>query len=218
MTVCGLSAKNNRGAVRVSSLSALFVLAVIALLAAACSDKSLSLFFDIPPPTEQEKAERAAARQTAAAATRTQAARAPTVTASQTAVDEGPRPEFESVLDWETAQEMLPKDDIDEVDWMAAMREGIIRPRAAIDGPGDPEANLFKFNFYLPGPDPTMDAYFPHQSHTEWLTCESCHAKIFRYRGTELNMDAIFSGEYCAKCHGIVAFALDSCNRCHQDM
>lgn len=189
------------------------VLAVFALLVGGCSDETLSLFFDIPPETQQAAT---APVQIAAAPTRA-AAGAPAAAAAP-AVVETERPEFESVLDWETAQEMLPKDDIDEVDWMAAMREGIIRPRAAIDGPGDPEANLFKFNFYLPGPDPTMDAYFPHQSHTEWLTCESCHAKVFRYRGTELNMDAIFSGEYCAKCHGIVAFALDSCNRCHQDM
>ena len=61
---------------------------------------------------------------------------------------------------------------------------------------------------------------------TEWLTCESCHPAIFPYRdiglaGSEdygITMDQVFEGEYCGKCHGTVAFALDSCNRCHKEM
>jgi len=31
-------------------------------------------------------------------------------------------------------------------------------------------------------------------------------------------MDQVFEGEYCGKCHGTVAFVLDSCNRCHTKM
>lgn len=190
----------------------------------SCSDETLSLFFDIPPPTEQEKAERAAAKQQAAAA----AAAAAAQPGAQAAVveDQAERPEIESILDWNKASELLPKDDLDEVDWTAALREGIIKPRASIAGGVDPETKVFKWDFYLAGPDPESDAYFPHSEHTRWLTCESCHPAIFPYRelgmaGSEdhaIYMDQLFAGEYCGKCHGAVAFVLDSCNRCHTKM
>ncbi len=194
------------------------------LALSSCSDETLSLFFDIPPPTEEEKAERAVAKQQAAA-TATAAASTAAVAAAEEE-DEGERPEIESVLDWETASEMLPKDEIDEVDWSAALRQGVIKPRARISGRGNPEAKLFKFDFYFAGPDPESDAFFPHSSHTEWLTCESCHPAIFPYRELGMAssedhaivMDEIFEGEYCGKCHGVVAFVLDSCNRCHTKM
>lgn len=190
----------------------------------SCSDETLSLFFDITPQTEQEKAAEAAEKQAAERAK----ARAATARAGGSPVveEEGERPEIEAILDWEQASEMLPKDDIDEVDWMAALRQEIIKPRAQITGQGDPKANLFKFDFYFAGPDPESDAFFPHSSHTEWLTCESCHPAIFPYRdlglaGSEdygITMDQVFEGEYCGKCHGTVAFVLDSCNRCHTKM
>lgn len=193
-------------------------------LVVSCSDETLSLFFDITPPTAQEKAAEAAAKQAEAKAAAAQAA----AQAGGLAVaeEEGERPEIEAILDWEQASEMLPKDDIDEVDWMAALREGVIKPRAQILGQGDPQARVFKFDFYFAGPDPESDAFFPHSSHTEWLTCESCHPAIFPYRdlglaGSEnhgITMDQVFEGEYCGKCHGTVAFVLDSCNRCHSEM
>jgi c(7)-type cytochrome triheme protein len=193
-------------------------------LAVSCSDETLSLFFDIAPQTEQEKAAEVAAKQAEAKAAATAAA----ARAGEPAVaeEEGERPEIEAILDWTQASEMLPKDDIDEVDWMAALRQEIIRPRAQMSGPGNPDAKLFKFDFYFAGPDPESDAFFPHSSHTQWLTCESCHPAIFPYRdlglaGSEdygITMDQVFEGEYCGKCHGTVAFALDSCNRCHTKM
>jgi c(7)-type cytochrome triheme protein len=207
--------------VRRGGRSGIYVLLLPLFLAlSSCSDETLSLFFDIPPPTEEEKAERAAAKQQAAAATATRTV-APAVEEEQE-----PPPEIEAILDWEQASEMLPKDEIDEVDWSAALREGIIRPRAALSGRGDPEANLFKWDFYFSGPDPESDAYFPHSEHTEWLTCESCHPAIFPYRELGMAnsedhgivMDEIFEGEYCGKCHGVVAFVLDSCSRCHTKM
>jgi c(7)-type cytochrome triheme protein len=190
----------------------------------SCSDETLSLFFDITPPTAQEKAAEAAAKQAEARAAAAQAA----AQSGELAVaeEEGERPEIEAILNWEQASEMVPKDDIDEVDWMAALREGVIDPRAQITGKGDPEAKIFKWDFYFAGPDPESDAYFPHSSHTEWLTCESCHPAIFPYRELGMDpagkygivMDQVFEGEYCGKCHGTVAFVLDSCNRCHTKM
>lgn len=201
-----------------------YLLLLSVFFVVSCSDETLSLFFDITPQTEQEKAAEAAEKQAAERAK----ARAATARAGGSPVveEEGERPEIEAILDWEQASEMLPKDDIDEVDWMAALRQEIIKPRAQITGQGDPKANLFKFDFYFAGPDPESDAFFPHSSHTEWLTCESCHPAIFPYRdlglaGSEdygITMDQVFEGEYCGKCHGTVAFVLDSCNRCHTKM
>jgi c(7)-type cytochrome triheme protein len=183
----------------------------------SCSDETLSLFFDIPPPSEKPapapEPEPAPAAATAAPAT---------VTAP-----EGGPPPFESIFDWEQAYELLPKNEVDEeVDWMTALRQGTITPRGEMSGPGNPESRLFKFDFFFAGPDPETDAYFPHSAHTEWLTCESCHPALFPYRelGMEgsgsfsISMDRIFEGEYCGKCHGIVAFELDYCNRCHTKM
>lgn len=205
-----------------------YILLLPLFFAVSCSDESLSLFFDIPPPTLQEKAAEAAAKQAEAKAKAEAEAMA---AAGQTggaaaAEDEGERPEIETILDWEQASEMLPKDDMDEVDWMAALREGIIKPRRQVAGQADPQAMHFKWDFYFAGPDPESDAFFPHSSHTEWLTCESCHPAIFPYRelGTDpegrysIVMDQVFEGEYCGKCHGKVAFSLDSCNRCHTKM
>ncbi len=200
-----------------------YILLLPLFFAVSCSDKTLSLFFDIPQKTEEEKAAEAAAKQAPKPAP---AAAAGAAAESSAAEPEGERPEFESIFDWEQASEMLPKDDIDEVDWMAAMRQGVIKPRAEMSKQGNPDARVFKWDFFFAGPDPESDAFFPHSSHTEWLTCESCHPAIFPYRelgmeGSEnytISMDRVFEGEYCGKCHGVVAFALDSCGRCHTKM
>ena len=124
------------------------------------------------------------------------------------------RPEIEFVTTWDDAAAMLPKDEFDEVDWVEAMRQGIIRPRATGDrlAKGDP---VFGLDFYLKGPDEMFDAYFPHSVHTRLLACESCHTTIFRYRDNEITMDANYEGKYCGSCHGKVAFDLAFCSRCH---
>jgi len=189
------------------------------LFLAACSDETLNLFFDIPPPTQEELASEAA-RELEKAAAEAKAARnaAAAGTALVPLAEEGEPPAIEAVKSWEQAEEMLPKDDMDQVDWVEALEQGIIRPRAAIGGRRRGLAADFKFDFFLPGPDPSFDAFFPHSVHTEWLSCESCHPKIFRVRGTEITMDEVFAGNYCGKCHGTVAFGLDACTRCHTAM
>jgi c(7)-type cytochrome triheme protein len=182
------------------------------LILLSCSDETLNFFFDIPPPTEAEK-RAAAARERAAeqASAGQDAAAAPAAVAQE-------GPEIEKVATWQEAEAMLPKDDLDQVDWVEAMKQGIIKPREEIGGPPRGMTAFFKFDFYLPGPDPSFDAFFPHSVHTEWLACESCHPKIFPLRGTQIAMDDVFAGEYCGKCHGIVAYAVDSCARCHTRM
>lgn len=211
----GISIKKSGG----RRLKFLLVLSPL-LLAIACSDETLSLFFDIPPPSPAEVA--AAEREKAAAEVKAKAAEAAkaggpgVAAAAQKAKEAAERPAIESVKTWEEAEKLLPKSPIDDaVDWMAALRQGTIKPRAAIDGPGNPEANAFKWDFYFPGPDPSLDAYFPHSSHTQWVACESCHPRIFRTRELEITMEQFVEGQYCGVCHGKVAFSLDSCARCH---
>ncbi|MFQ5572171.1 MAG: hypothetical protein ACE5G0_21035, partial [Rhodothermales bacterium] len=101
------------------------------------------------------------------------------------------RPPIENTLDPDSVVKMLPRDHAGNIDWVAALRDGVIKPRARI-----PEDTLttwepeykFGFDFFLPGPAPTFDAYYPHSVHTEWIACQQCHPRIFRYRGTEIKM------------------------------
>lgn len=192
-------------------------------LTASCSDETLNLFFDIPPPTAAERAAAAAKQKEEARAAEARAAQADSAAVAREA---GPAPEIEATSEWDKVLETLPQDDMGEPDWTEAMRQGLIKPRAQPARLGNPEARVFKWDFYFSGPDPESDAYFPHSVHTEWLTCESCHPAIFPYRelGADptgrhgIVMDQVFEGEYCGKCHGVVAFSLDNCSACHTKM
>ncbi|MFQ5915164.1 MAG: c(7)-type cytochrome triheme domain-containing protein [Nitrospinota bacterium] len=182
------------------------------LFSASCSQKALSFFFDIPPPREEKPAR--TVRKEARPPVEAKAPQPPPKGEEQ-------RPPIEKLLVWEEVEKRLPKDQVGQVNWMEALKQGIIKPRGAIDGDASPPAATFKFDFFLPGPAPPFDAFFPHSSHTQWLSCESCHPGIFPKRGMEITMDEIFSGELCGRCHGPgkVAFAAaTACNRCHVNM
>ena len=58
---------------------------------------------------------------------------------------------------------------------------------------------------------------FPHKPHTQWMSCEACHDRIFvpQVDANPINMGKILEGEYCGLCHGAVSFPLTECNRCH---
>ncbi|RMH18034.1 MAG: hypothetical protein D6701_06810 [Gemmatimonadetes bacterium] len=132
------------------------------------------------------------------------------------------RPEIEKFLDPDTVVALLPRDNAGNIDWMQALRDSVIRPRAYIPGerpPPRPDGFQFAFDFYFPGPNQVTDAFFPHSSHTQWLDCRQCHSRIFRYRGTKIQMADIFQGKYCAECHGKVAYpVMTACERCHTGM
>ena len=185
------------------------------LLPVACSEESLDLFFDIPAPTPEELAAEARAEAEAA-----RAARAEARGTSAAEIDEEERepPAIEASLKWSQVESVLPKDSLDQVDWVEALRQDLIRPRHAIKGGKPSNIILFGFDFFLSGEDPDFEAYFPHSAHTQWLTCDSCHPKIFRSRGTQMTMDDIMEGKYCGICHGRVAFGLEACDRCHTAM
>lgn len=172
------------------------------LLAASCSRKAMSLFFDVPEATPQPTAN----------VTR--------VAMTQALPEEDTiRPPIEEVFDPDSVLALLPRDAAGAVDWVAALREGVIRPRPNLpDDPRPPSRSVFQFDFLYQGAAPMLDARMPHSAHVEWLSCQTCHPGIFPYRDAEITMAAINEGELCGTCHGPVAFPATDCQRCHAQM
>lgn len=177
-----------------------------------CSRRALGLFFDLP----------AAAPTPVAAPSSASAAGAPTAPGTAVAPPpESPRPAIEGTLDPDSAIRLLPRDHAGNIDWVAALRTDVIRPRSVLPGRTAPDSAgfVFGFDFFLQGPDTTFDAFFPHSTHTELLNCSTCHARIFPYRGTVIRMADVLTGKYCGECHGRVAFdPTTACERCHVRM
>ncbi len=183
---------------------------LLPVLALGCSQRTMSLFFDVPPEEEAP----AAAEQPAPAPNGGSAPQG--VAGSNEAQPE--RPAIEAKVTWEEARAALPKNGAGQVNWMAALQQGIIQPRKTIDGSEGPRRRDFGYDFYYPGASPTFDTYFPHSAHTAWVGCDSCHPGIFRERGTKVTMADIMAGKYCGVCHGSVAFGPTECGRCHPAM
>lgn len=188
----------------------LIILSVLFLFV-SCSQKSLSLFFDIPASSPEE------VQLTVANDKRSVVERVKKT--HQTDVVPLSVIKIENAKTWQEAEALLPKNKLGERDWVLALKESAIQPRTAIGGDRTLEP-FFKFDFYLKSEIPMFDAYFPHSTHTEHLDCASCHPKVFRYRGTKITMEKIFAGEYCGTCHGSVAFApsAENCARCHTSL
>ncbi|MDH5765407.1 MAG: hypothetical protein OEZ38_05260 [Gammaproteobacteria bacterium] len=187
----------------------LLILPVLFLLL-SCSQKTLSIFFDLPatPPDKITQAQQPTDQQ---AISQTE-----TATIKEEEVTPLVVTEIENARSWKEAEKMLPINKLGQRDWAMALQQSIIQPRSAIGGTREP-GFIFKFDFYLKGPDPVFDAFFPHSVHTQHLDCASCHPKLFRYRGTKITMDDINKGQYCGFCHGSVSFSPgpENCARCH---
>jgi c(7)-type cytochrome triheme protein len=113
------------------------------------------------------------------------------------------------VDDRDSVLALLPTDHAGVVDWVAAVRQGVIRPRIEPPGMTTEYAGISGHDFYFQGPPET---FFPHSTHSYWLTCGSCHPRIYRYRG-ESDMASCKEG-----CHDTVAFTIAACERCHADL
>lgn len=122
---------------------------------------------------------------------------------------------IESVSDPDSVLKLLPRDNAGYIDWVAAVRLGIVRPRATVGGGAGRSRQGFAFDFYFESDMPMFEAYFPHSAHVQWLDCNSCHPALYPYRGAEITMAQINAGESCGSCHGSVAFPADDCERCH---
>ena len=176
------------------------------LIIAACSTTAMNVLFDVPPPEPEAPVE--------VEAESPRAAYTNPVALGYWEDPEAERPPIEAVTDWEQALEMLPADAKGRVEWSAAVRDGIVRPRAL--APEDLGAKAFQMDFFIQAEKPKNDAWFPHSAHTEWLGCKNCHnVSLYPYQRNPVNMKQMRKGASCGACHGKVAFSLKSCKRCH---
>ena len=107
------------------------------------------------------------------------------------------------------------------VNWTAAVIQGLIAPRAAIDPKIEDQPPL-DLNIFIEAKVPLMaNVIFPHSIHTYWLSCGNCHPKIFlpEAGANPISMKEIWEGKWCGRCHGKVAFSpfmpRGNCTRCH---
>jgi len=109
----------------------------------------------------------------------------------------------------------FPLDRRGGVDWVKALALGIIEPRADLKGEGQMQVMDLDILFKDTGEMPWVK--FPHKAHTQWLACSNCHPDIFvmKQGANQPSMDGILAGEHCGRCHDKVAFALWTCERCH---
>ncbi len=199
-------ARVNPRAVRVGVL-----LGLMAVSASGCNRRLLAAFFDIPttPRTARPAQPAGPQRRDSALAATTVAQLAPT-----------PFVPLNGILNADSMVKRLPRDHAGNVDWTAALRTGVIRPSAALAGGDSTQTGLLRFNFDFfipPSADTTVVTWFPHTGHTEWLSCNSCHLRIFPYRRpVKMSMDDLSDGKFCGECHGPVAFPIETgCERCH---
>lgn len=101
------------------------------------------------------------------------------------------------------------------VDWVAALRKGVIEPRAEAEKSG--QMKLLKNETILRNTGTMPTVTFSHAVHTEWLACSNCHNDLFKEKAgaNVIRMSDIFKGKACGVCHGTVAFPPDQCFRCH---
>lgn len=115
------------------------------------------------------------------------------------------------------AFDYLPKAKMGYVDWVAAIKEGVIKPKDSLD-PNAVTMQAISFDvIFKVNVSGLPDVVFPHLPHTLWLDCRNCHPGIFLMQAgaNPVTMAKILKGEFCGRCHGIVAFPISDCFRCH---
>lgn len=125
-----------------------------------------------------------------------------------------PEPRYASYAELEAA---LPRDSMGNLDFAKAAREGLIRPAPGTTAETS-EFPILPYDVRIDASIPNFEVIFPHETHTYWLRCESCHPSIFQMKAgsNPMSMAQIFEGEFCGRCHGKVAFAPAlGCPRCH---
>ena len=101
------------------------------------------------------------------------------------------------------------------VDWVLALQQGAISPRAGLESGASME--LRDSDIVMRDTASMPWVLFPHRRHTEWLSCSNCHPRPFapRVGANDVKMDDIFRGRWCGQCHDRVAFPTLTCERCH---
>lgn len=110
-----------------------------------------------------------------------------------------------------------------EIDWTEALSFSKIKPRSTLDPQKSEQRPLnFKNRLNLgAGWNYVPPAFFPHDTHIQWLDCANCHPDIFniKKKTTEhFSMKFILRNQFCGVCHLKVAFPLNDCARCHPGM
>lgn len=180
-----------------------------AWVAAASCMPAARVFLDIPEPTGQSRESDAEL---------ITMERLDSMLRSLQQPPEPPRPPIET-FDLESEDSilaLLPADSAGNVDWVQAWRVGTIRPRRSAPGLPADSSTGFMFDVYLRSAE-GPEAFFPHSIHQEWISCQSCHPRIFRNgeAGGRSAVETHVEGS-CATCHGPVAFPMETCERCHQ--
>ena len=118
-----------------------------------------------------------------------------------------------------SALDNLPKDRFRYVNWVMAANKGLINPRGTLEGEHEEHEGFSENQILFQVRSRLMaDVLFPHDLHTYWVSCESCHPDPFpkQINGTQgMSMTMIFEGKFCGRCHGKVSFPLTDCRRCH---
>lgn len=117
-----------------------------------------------------------------------------------------------------------PQEYGDGVNWVEAVRQGVISPRDSLEGEGEGQSMPLPEHLHKPlrwtTRTPRTLVVFPHEAHTLWLDCANCHPDIFTIEqmGTvEFDKEKNLYGLYCGACHMTVAFPMNGCSRCHPD-
>ncbi|MDO8774096.1 MAG: cytochrome c3 family protein [Burkholderiaceae bacterium] len=196
------------------------LLGCVVVLMAACSAMDstrpmLALLFDIPPPGQEPPSE-PAPRQP-----RRTVREAPSIVISKEYVEM-----MEALIkageppNWPAIFKKLPKDDEDNIDWMAALESKAIAPSGVIDAKAKDEGKTTDDDIELAtSGKPVRYVTFSHGKHTQWLTCANCHNAIFKREAgsAKITMEDIDNGKYCGVCHDKVAVAQPSgCKGCHK--
>lgn len=102
------------------------------------------------------------------------------------------------------------------VDWVKSINEEIIQPRWSKDG-SDEEIDIMDLDILMIVRGSMPDVLYPHNKHSQWLSCDNCHEEIFMAEvgANQISMAGILLGNQCGICHGTVAFPVTQCKKCH---
>ncbi len=112
----------------------------------------------------------------------------------------------------------------DGVNWVEAMRKGLIAPKKSIYEESVQSMSLpshLERSMRWTTRDPRTLVHFSHVEHIRWLDCSNCHPDMFnieRMGTVAFDKEKILYGMFCGSCHMTVAFPLNGCSRCHESL
>ncbi|MDH5784216.1 MAG: hypothetical protein OEZ16_01240 [Chromatiales bacterium] len=124
-------------------------------------------------------------------------------------------PAYELLQEPAEALSLLPVDQNGKTDWVRSIQNGYIQPRTGLTG--KEAMKELELEIVMKNTASMPHVMFSHSVHTQWLTCSSCHSRIFlpQIGANFITEKRIKAGEYCGVCHGKVAFSTEQCERCH---